>query len=74
MKKLNLNLQLTENAELLTRSQLKNVLGGGPLVLSTDPNCIPRNQSCDKITEETDCCGSGQCLAVSGSSTGWECL
>jgi hypothetical protein len=73
MKKLNLNFQLTENAELLTRSQLKNVLGGGALE-STDPNCISRNNICDPVTEDTDCCGSGQCLSTSGSPTGYTCL
>ena len=38
MKKIKLNLQHLENAEVLTRSQLKNVLGGS-LTPFTATNC-----------------------------------
>jgi hypothetical protein len=62
MKKLYLNPQLTQNADLLTRGQLKNVLGGGPLVESTEPqNCIPKGYACNPVTEDTNCCPGSAC-------------
>lgn len=39
MKKLKLNLQQLENAEILTRSQLKDVLGGSVSVTTAAPKC-----------------------------------
>jgi hypothetical protein len=73
MKKLNLNLQLTENVELLTRGQLKTIMGGVAQPPSTSPNCISRGGLCSPTTEETDCCGSGQCLSDGNPHTGYVC-
>ena len=62
MKKLYLTLQPMQSAELLTRSQLKNILGGGPLFESTEPqNCIPKGDVCNPVTEDTNCCPGSAC-------------
>jgi len=48
MKKFKLNLQHLGNAEVLTRSQLKNVLGGGALETTNkggNYKCCPTGQS-----------------------------
>jgi len=57
MKKLKLNLQtLSHNAEVLTRSQLKKVLGGESTSSSVDGynKCSPN----DPCTDHLDYCGS----------------
>lgn len=67
MKKLKLNLRQLENAEVLTRSQLKNVLGGDA-VSSTYTKC-GTNISCSGKAEFEACGSSGNCGCgwVSGS-------
>ncbi|HEY5464672.1 MAG TPA: hypothetical protein VIJ95_15525 [Hanamia sp.] len=58
MKKLKLNLQHLENAEVLTRSQLKNVLGGS--AVSTTGNCQTDGQACS-TRSQVNCCSGLQC-------------
>ncbi len=51
MKKLKLNLQNFEGAEVLTRMQLKNVMGGSGGESGSGPNCT------DKCSSDSDCSG-----------------
>lgn len=65
MKKLKLNLQHLENAEVLTRSQLKNVLGGGS-DLDTTKACDPVTCAAKSSPTLGNCvCTKGQqCVCV----------
>ena len=63
MKKLKLNLQQFEGAEVLTRSQLKQILGGDG---GSGAGCD--NVACAKKSSDTlglcACSEGGQCLCV----------
>ncbi|SHM81818.1 hypothetical protein [Mucilaginibacter sp. OK098] len=73
MKKLKLKAMELGTTEVLTRAQLKNVLGGVQ-ALSTNPGCLHRDWLCSPVTEETDCCGSGRCLYNGNAQTGYVCM
>lgn len=65
MKKLNLKkLQGLGDSEVLSREQLKNVLGGNYMASS---NCGGFYDPCSTITEE-NCCGSYRCDMRHGQS------
>jgi hypothetical protein len=46
--------------KVLSRTEMKNVMAG------SDEGCLGRWWSCNFVTEETDCCGSGRCMSYQG--------
>ncbi|MDP3665745.1 MAG: hypothetical protein Q8R50_03625 [Sediminibacterium sp.] len=55
MKKLRLNLQNLNDAEVLTRQQLKNILGG-----DGSGGCVERAGSCN-TSQKINCCSGLVC-------------
>ena len=60
MKKLNLAKLKLESEEILTREQLKNVLGGASIPLSGAGDCQEYGQSCN-TAERKNCCNGCHC-------------
>lgn len=59
MKKLKLNLQHLDNAEVLTKSQLKNILGGS-VVSTTGGQCQEYGEKCSTALH-LNCCNTLVC-------------
>jgi hypothetical protein len=73
MKKLKLNLQYLENAELLTRAQLKTILGGEE-GSGGEPDAVCNSNACTYKKEVTDTIWTnGTCKAMTGMQTGCGC-
>jgi natural product precursor len=62
MKKLKLNLQQFEGAEVLTRSQLKKIMGGDDSGSGGD--CQARNEKCSSANH-LNCCSGLVCAEFS---------
>ncbi|MDP3665744.1 MAG: TIGR04149 family rSAM-modified RiPP [Sediminibacterium sp.] len=56
MKKIKLNLQQLDNSEVLTREQLKNILGG----TGSGGDCQKNGDSCD-TQKAINCCSGFKC-------------
>ena len=76
MKKFRLNLQHFENAEVLTRSQLKNVLGGGVNQTTGNGTYCASSNNCAYTTLENGKLvyhNGGTCASLTGIQSGCAC-
>ncbi|QES88729.1 hypothetical protein [Rhizosphaericola mali] len=68
-----LNLQRLENVEVLTRSQLKNVLGGFAPSTSSNQSCSAALEQCHDY-ETIPCCSGLECKQeYLGDTSIWVC-
>lgn len=75
MKKLKLNLQQFPGAEVLTRSQLKNVLGGhatnttGHACYGSQTTCTYQESGTGEVTGTCSTNSTGHCICSNGTSS-----